>query len=332
MQIHDPVYGSCTLDEPILLELLDSPPVRRIRGVHQAGATIYINPAARGFTRYDHCVGTMLLLRRFGAALPEQIAGLLHDVPHTAFSHVVDYVIGDVYGQTYHERFFEMIVCRSEIGEILTRYGLDPGMYADESRFPLLDRPAPDLCADRIDYSLRHQCYDPIVVHDIPATLAALAVYQGQFVFTDPAVAITYTHKFLDWYAAGPASPREIGAYHLLAAALRRALTLGLISEADLWREDDPLYAILAAANDPEIRRILELLQPDFSCVVDPAMPDFISGVKNRYVDPLVVFPQGAGVRASALDPALAARLAAQRERLAAPIPLRVLPPVARSA
>ncbi len=327
MRVVDPLYGPVKVDEPILCELLDSPPLRRIRGVHQAGATIYIEPALRGLSRYEHCLGVMLLLRRFGASLGEQIAGLLHDVPHTAFSHVVDYVMGDIYGQTYHERFFEHIIQGSEIGAILTRHGFDPAQYLDESRFALLEQPAPELCADRIDYSLRHQCYWPVVEHDIAATLGALAVHEGRFVFTDSAVAVTYAHTFLDWYTAGPSAPREIAAYHLLAAALRRAFATGWLSEDDLWGEDDAVYARLARAPDLEIRRILALLQPGFACVVDPAAPDFVSGIKNRYVDPRVLLPDGAVVHATDLDPTLATRIADQRIRLATPIPLRVLRP-----
>jgi len=50
-------------------------------------------------TRFDHSVGVMLLIRKLGAGsspasalLKEQVAALLHDVSHTAFSHVIDYV------------------------------------------------------------------------------------------------------------------------------------------------------------------------------------------------------------------------------------------------
>jgi hypothetical protein len=61
--------------------------------------------------------------------------------------------------------------------------------------------------------------------------------------------------------------------------------------------------------------------------VVDPAAPDFVSGIKNRYVDPRVLLPDGAIVHATDLDPTLATRIADQCIRLATPIPLRVLRP-----
>lgn len=43
-------------------------------------------------TRYEHSVGAMLLVRRAGGSVEAQAAGLLHDVAHTALSHVADNV------------------------------------------------------------------------------------------------------------------------------------------------------------------------------------------------------------------------------------------------
>ena len=36
-----------------------------------------------------------MLLAKKGASLTEQIAGLIHDVSHTVFSHVIDRVVGN---------------------------------------------------------------------------------------------------------------------------------------------------------------------------------------------------------------------------------------------
>ncbi len=97
----------------------------------------------------------MFLLKKYDASLEEQIAGLLHDVPHTAFSHVVDFVFGTGKHQGYHERFMKQVIYDSEIPSILEEHGIDVEEVLDESNFKLLERGVPDLCADRIDYFLR---------------------------------------------------------------------------------------------------------------------------------------------------------------------------------
>src|SRR5688500_7796340 len=102
MRYLDPVYGSCESTEPVLLEVMESAAMQRLRGVLQHGISGLIgitNPT----TRFEHSVGAMLLVRRLGAAVPEQMAALLHDVSHTAFSHVIDYVYGSHDSQSYHD-------------------------------------------------------------------------------------------------------------------------------------------------------------------------------------------------------------------------------------
>lgn len=64
----------------------------------------------------------MLLIKKLGGSVEEQIAGLLHDVSHTAFSHVIDYVFHNE-GESYHEEIFSSVVKNSEIPAILSKYG-----------------------------------------------------------------------------------------------------------------------------------------------------------------------------------------------------------------
>ena len=90
-RLRDPVYGAVTLDAPLLRDLYHSEAVQRLGDVYQGGITAFIKPERRT-TRLEHSVGVMTLLRRLGAGVEEQAAGLIHDVPHTAFSHVVDFV------------------------------------------------------------------------------------------------------------------------------------------------------------------------------------------------------------------------------------------------
>ena len=76
MQVNDIVYGPVDLAEPVLLELLASRAVQRLHGVLQHGITAVVG-VTRPTTRFEHSLGAMLLVRRLGADLHEQIAALL---------------------------------------------------------------------------------------------------------------------------------------------------------------------------------------------------------------------------------------------------------------
>lgn len=80
----------------------------------------------------------MMLVNKLGGSLKEQVAALLHDVSHTTFSHVIDYVLGHK-EENYHEMIYEQIVAKSSIPEILAKAGLDwKGILLDESQWTLL--------------------------------------------------------------------------------------------------------------------------------------------------------------------------------------------------
>ncbi|MBT2713840.1 HD domain-containing protein [Pseudomonas sp. ISL-88] len=85
MKIIDNIYDDYLIDD-ILEELIFSNPVQRLKGVYQGGASYFVNEKWN-VTRYKHSIGVMLLIKKLGGSLEKQIAGLLHDVSHTAFSH-----------------------------------------------------------------------------------------------------------------------------------------------------------------------------------------------------------------------------------------------------
>ena len=100
------------LSKPVLLELFDSKAIGRLRGVLQHGVTAVLG-ITKPITRFEHSVGVMLLVRRTGGGLREQVAAMLHDVSHTAFSHVIDHVFHDQGTQSYHEQKKEWWIART---------------------------------------------------------------------------------------------------------------------------------------------------------------------------------------------------------------------------
>lgn len=100
MYLEDEIYGKIEVNEPVLVEIINSYELQRLKEISMAGyypgCPEFNNPE---YNRYNHSVGVLLLLRRYGASLAEQIAGLIHDVSHSAFSHTIDYIKKDQEGE-----------------------------------------------------------------------------------------------------------------------------------------------------------------------------------------------------------------------------------------
>src|SRR3989344_5458970 len=103
LELNNKLYGRYKITEAVLIDLINSKALQRLKGIHQAGAWNLHYSFKKSFTRYDHSLGVMLLLRKFGASIEEQIHGLLHDISHTAFSHVADFVFNKQTSQTYQD-------------------------------------------------------------------------------------------------------------------------------------------------------------------------------------------------------------------------------------
>lgn len=89
-------YGPVEVKEPVLLELIQSPAMQRLKHVNQYGVAFFTTHREE-YTRYDHSLGVFAILRKNNASLEEQISGLLHDISHTVFSHTGDWIFGKEY-------------------------------------------------------------------------------------------------------------------------------------------------------------------------------------------------------------------------------------------
>lgn len=287
MIIHDRIYGICEIKEPVLIELIHAKPVQRLKKINQAGASQYLYPW-KNITRYEHSIGVMLLLKKYRATLEEQIAGLLHDTPHTAFSHVADFVFVNEHHE-YHEQFHESIIESSEIKDILKKFKIS-SKVAHPENFKLLERNIPDLCADRIDYALRDFFSWKKDKEAVEAKLAGLKIYRGEFVFGDIYTAESFARDYLDMDVRIWADPTEMALYELLAQAIRHALDKKILTHDDLFTDDETVLNILREKGDMFIQKKLAFLSPTFR--TEPATKDHFHlavRTKTRWVDPKIV-------------------------------------------
>ncbi len=325
MDYLDAVYGREAIEEAVLLDLMNSAAIKRLQGVLQHGITGLIG-ITQPITRFEHSVGAMLLVRRLGAPVAEQIAALLHDVSHTAFSHVIDYVFDGHDSQSYHDEMKEVYVAGTDIPATLARHGRDWRDYLDEEQFPLLEQPSPRLCADRLDYFLRDSV--PLglaTAEQVARALAHLVVADGRIATDDLETARWLGHRFMACDDASWANFREVGLYELTAQAIRRGLAVGAIMEADFWLTDAPVWAKLHAHSDETLQNWLALIMPRTRFEWDEANPTFTISTKLRAIDPDVLM-DGRLRPLSSLDPEFARLRAAYLTHKSGKWPIRVVP------
>ncbi|EJS52412.1 HD domain-containing protein [Bacillus nitratireducens] len=285
MIISDVIYGEFKIDK-VLEDLILSKPVQRLKGVHQAGASYLMNEKWN-VTRFDHSVGAMLLIKKLGGSVEEQIAGLLHDVSHTAFSHVIDYVF-DNENESYHEEIFSSVVKNSEIPAILSKHGYNyEDILLDDSKWTLLERSAPELCADRVDYTLRDMfTYGYISLEEVHSFLEDVIEVDGKMVIQNIEIAEwfteTYYKEVIDFFM----KPMNIYGNDMLAKTLKLALHKKVIHADDFLLEDYELITKLQLCKDQEVDALLRKVHPSIEVKEDRNEYDLHQKNKVRLIDP----------------------------------------------
>lgn len=226
----------------------------------------------------------------YQAPLEEQIAGLIHDASHSAFSHCIDYVLDAGSGKEHNhqDNVFDEFVRKSKIPEIFKKYNFDLEYILDDKNFPLKEKDLPDLCADRIDYSLR----TAVVFGEIENGqyfIDNLSAENGQWIFKDFESAEKYAELFLklnaNYYAGLPSAVmfRTVGDY------LRYALSKQYISETDLYTTDKVVLEKIEPhiETDPELSLLFDRMNNKIGFKNDPNNFDAKVFCKSRMVNPL---------------------------------------------
>lgn len=289
MFYQDRVYGDFTITEPVILELINSSTLQRLKEIDQVG---YFEPYFPGtaHSRFEHSVGVYLLLKQYGMAIEEQIAGLIHDVSHSAFSHCVDYVLdaGSEKEHNHQDNVFDDFVRKSEIPGVFKRHNLDLEYILDDRNFPFKEKKLPDLCADRIDYSLR----TAVIFREIDNVeyfLDNLVAERGEWIFKNFDSAKKYAELFLklntNYYAGLPSAVM----FRTVGDCLRYALSKGYISESDLYTTDKAVLSKIEPhiKTDSKLSLLFDRMNNKVSFRNNPDNYDEKVFCKSRAVDPL---------------------------------------------
>lgn len=285
MIISDNIYGIEKIDEKILLDLINSKPVQRLKKISQMGMPqeYYHFPV---FSRYEHSVGVLVLLRRLNASLKEQIEGLLHDISHPTFSHVIDWVMGDPSKEDYQDNNYIKILINSEIPLILEKNNLNINDIKNLKNFSLLERDIPSLCADRLDYGIREFKYrlNPKLVD---LCINNLTNVRGQISFKSKEIARLFAENYLKLQNEHWAGDEAKIRYHILANILRKALSEKIIFIEDFYKTEEEVIIKLKESFDFNILENLNLLRRKLKFREDKE--GILLRKKFRYIDPEVL-------------------------------------------
>jgi len=304
MKINDRIYGEIDIKDELIIDLINTSLFQRLNNISQDGAAHFIQPV-RNVTRYEHSIGVWYLSKLFHRSIEEQIACLLHDLSHAAFSHVVDFVFKDK-NHEYADGKLNQMILQSDIPQIIKDHGYSIEKVLDKTQFPLLDNNLPDISFDRMDYFMRDgYALEFLPIEIVNLFLKYIKEENEVLYFVDTRVASTFAILFVNFSRLIWLDPTSHGSYFLLAEAIKIALDENELSESDLFTDDNIVLMKLKNSKNRRIQDLLSRLQPgkEFE-YADEINAEFFGPNKPRFVNPLVKTDKGME-RISKLVPSL---------------------------
>ena len=286
---------------PIFLrEFAAAPSVERLREVGMNCGCEYTQfpqcAKIGSYSRFDHSMGTALIIWHFTGDEKQALAGLFHDIATPVFAHVVDFLNGDHLRQESTESgTAERIAGDRRLCDLLKAHGLAVEQVADYHIYPIADNAPPALSADRLEYTLGNLLnYGFAGREEIAAFYKNLTVGQDEagrpeLAFRTPETASAFAMAALRNSRVYVADEDRF-AMQALADLLRLALERGVLTHRDLWETEPAVIEKLNA--DPVCGDAWRRFQ-SYSCVLRseerPPNGCWVRvNAKKRWIDPLV--------------------------------------------
>ncbi len=290
------IFGNVDERNPVILELIASNTMQRLKHIDQSGPEPYFGASVPYFNRYDHSIGVYALLKRYHVSQQEQIAGLLHDASHTVFSHLADFVFqnGAQRTESYQDDMHGWYLQRSDAAQIMQRHNLTAADISPKNpQFTALEQSFPDMNADRIEYNLHTalilQDLNPAEVQQI---LAALHYANKKWYFTDIIQAKRLAKLSTYYNKAFWGATHNLAFVTVATAAIKLALERDIISKQEMhFGVDKQIVDRLKQSTDPQLQKLITLLHDidQYCTAADASDYDLHIPIKMRGIDPLVL-------------------------------------------
>ena len=172
----DPVHGFISVPKNVILQLIQTPEVQRLRRIRQLGVGYMVFPGAE-HSRFGHALGAMALMQETLTNLTEKgtsihpeeqtaalVAALLHDVGHGPFSHTLEHTLIRDFN---HESMSRVLLADLDVrfgGTLDLAARIFDGTYERPFFHQLVSS---QLDMDRLDYLRRDSFYTGVVEGEV---------------------------------------------------------------------------------------------------------------------------------------------------------------------
>lgn len=199
----DAIHNYIYVDQPLILALIDTPEMQRLKRIKQLGGVHQVYQSAE-HSRFTHSLGVYhVVLKMINDTILKDVlsdydkltvmcAALLHDIGHGPFSHCFE----EVFKSSHEEYTIRIIDGHSQVHQVLESF--HQGFSKQVSSIITKEHPnkilvqmvSSQLDCDRMDYLLRDSHFTGTIYghFDMARILRVLRVYDGKIVFKESGV------------------------------------------------------------------------------------------------------------------------------------------------
>jgi HD superfamily phosphohydrolase len=172
----DPVHGFISVPKTVLMDLIQTPEVQRLRRIRQLGVGHLVFPGAE-HTRFNHALGAMALMQDALTNLSEKgtpidpeertaalAVALLHDVGHGPFSHTLEHELIEEFSHEDMSRVLLLDLNERMDGTLDTALAIFDDTYQRPFFHQLVSS---QLDMDRLDYLRRDSFYTGVAEGEV---------------------------------------------------------------------------------------------------------------------------------------------------------------------
>ena len=286
-----------------IIPFLQAPVLQRITGIGQNCGTEFscLYDYKTIFSRFEHSLGVSMIIWNFTKDKKQTLSWLFHDISHSVFSHVGDFILWDAEKQEASEQYITQLLKKDTlIVRELEKLGLSLSDVDDYEKYPIADNPGPQLAADRLEYNLSSAItLGTLNIDEIQEIYTDIHVIKNEYwadelAFKNPRMAEKFWFLSINNDATNYSSPKSVISMSFISEIIKRMLTNNELSHMDLYKlQDSEIIQMMQESKDEQVRNMWKYYQQLSTLKLyntEPVTDNYYinSRCKKRFVDPLI--------------------------------------------